>query len=312
MSINWYPGHMHKATKAIRAILPTIDLIVEILDARIPYSSQNPVIRDLESSHKRLKLLNKKDLADPAFTDIWLQHYQQQPATHAIALSLTQENRAQGLIHIIQEITQDLRDRPGAVNVLITGIPNVGKSTLINALAARKSAKTGNEPAVTRDIQKINPGHGIMLFDSPGILWPKIENSHSGFRLAVTGAIRDTAIRHDDVACYAADYLLENYQHALENRFDFPTGDLDGVTFLETLGIRRGCLAGRGAVDFDKVSKLFLQEIRSGQLGGLTFETPAMADREEIEVALEKEKKAKIKVEKQKAKKQAFRKRKQS
>ncbi|CAA0099097.1 Ribosome biogenesis GTPase A [BD1-7 clade bacterium] len=284
MSIQWFPGHMHKATKEIKEVLPKVDVIIEVLDARIPYSSENPVIGNLRGEKPSIKLLNKADLADAAITDDWIRYLEMERGVKAQAVSQQAPDRIRQLTDLVKKLVPHKADAVGNINALIMGIPNVGKSTIINTLAGKTIAKTGNEPAVTKGQQKINLHNGIMLWDTPGILWPKVENEKSSYRLATTGAIKDTAISHDDVAFFAAEYLLRAYPERLAERYQLdpvPTTELD---LLEAVGRKRGCLVGGGRVDLDKVSKLFLTELRDGTLGALTFETPVMAAHEKVEV----------------------------
>ena len=168
---------------------------------------------------------------------------------------------------------------------MITGIPNVGKSTLINAVAGRKVAKTGDEPAITKGLQKIKIADGIMFLDTPGILWPKIHNENSGYRLAAAGSIKDTAIEVEDIAMYLSDFLLQHYPQALKDRYEFASLPATDIEFLEALGAKRGCLRGGGQVDYEKVSSILVNEFRAGMLGKISLETPAMVVVEELVVA---------------------------
>ncbi|NRB40797.1 MAG: ribosome biogenesis GTPase YlqF [Pseudomonadales bacterium] len=286
MSINWYPGHMYKATKEIKELLPKIDLIIEVLDSRIPYSSENPVIAKLRGDIPTIKLLSKSDLSDPVLTQRWIEHFEKDEAVKAMAVTTEQPERIRQITSLIKKMVPEKEDKAGYIHVLIMGIPNVGKSTVINTLAGKAITKTGNEPAVTKGQQKINLHNGIMLWDTPGILWPKVENENSGYRLATTGAIKDTAIEHDDVAFFAADYLIKNYPECLQQRYKFETVPKTEVELLEAIGRNRGCLGGGGHVDFDKVSKILLNEFRDATIGRITLETPEMAAKEKVAVEL--------------------------
>lgn len=284
MSINWYPGHMHKASKEMVEVLPQVDLIIEILDARIPYSSENPNIAKIRGDKPCIKILNKCDLADPIMTEKWRQHLEQDKAIRTLALSHNESNKNQLIIELCHKMAPHKSDKAKDVVAMIMGIPNVGKSTLINSLAGRVVAKTGNEPAVTKGQQRIKLDDGIMLLDTPGILWPKFDNADSAYRLATTGAIKDTAISHDDIAFFAVEWLLKHYPRLLSERFKIEQLPATELEFLELLGAQRGCLRAGGRVDLEKVSSIFLNEFRSGNIGRITLETPAMAYREKLAV----------------------------
>lgn len=300
MSINWFPGHMHKATGEIRKLLPQVDIIIEILDARIPYSSQNPVIQRFHQEKKHIKLLNKSDLADPANIELWLNHYNQSQNTQAIALHYQQQDKVKSIIDLCHQLMPNHKDvRP--IQALITGIPNVGKSTIINILAGRTIAKTGNEPAVTKTQQRIKLSDQLALIDTPGILWPKFDNQHNAYRLAATGAIKDTAMSYDDVALYTARFLLQHYPDQLKQRYQLETLPEAELEFLETIGRKRGCLAARGLVDLDKIGKILLNELRAGTIGLISLETPAMMIKEEQETAELLQQQAKEKADKKAA-----------
>jgi ribosome biogenesis GTPase A len=289
MSINWFPGHMHKAILELKKTLPTVDVIIEVLDARIPYSSENPVIAKLSADRARgdkplIKLLNKSDLADPAATQAWIDAFERERGVKAMAVSTQQPDRIRGLADLCRKLAPKAVQGVGALNVLITGIPNVGKSTIINTLAGRPIAKTGNEPAITKGQQVINLHNGIMLIDTPGILWPKIDNENSGYRLAATGAIKNTAMSYDDVAFFAVDFLLKHYPELLKQRFKLAELPATEVGLLEVVGRQRGCLSSGGVVNIEQISRIVLTEFREGVLGRITLETPEVAARERIVV----------------------------
>lgn len=292
MNIQWYPGHMHKASKEIKEILPRVDLIIEVLDARIPFSSQNPMLARLRGTKPCIKVFNKSDLADPVITAQWQVFLEQEHTVQTIAISMHEADKTRQLISLCQQFFPQYATANKSIHTLIMGIPNVGKSTLINILAGRTIAKTGNEPAITKNQQRIDIGHGIVLWDTPGVLWPNVENRNSGFRLAVTGAIKDTAISHDDIAFFAADYLLQHYPGLLQSRFPFDTLPDSADALMSHIGKLRGCLRAAGRVDYDKVAKILLTEFRSGQLGRITLETPAMMQHELVALALLQEQKA--------------------
>lgn len=282
MAIHWYPGHMYKASKEMTELLPLINVVVEVIDARIPYSSSNPVIAELAKGKPNIKLLTKSDLADPATTELWQRWFEQEQGAMTMALNLKSEDPGAAIVDLINHLYPQREGRNTLV--LVTGIPNVGKSTLINCLAGRQIAKTGNEPAVTKGQQRINLRNGIMLLDTPGILWPKIDHPAWSYRLATTGAIKDTAMSYDDVAFFAAEYLLQYYPDALRSRFELDRLPAAPVDLLEKIGAQRGCLRAGGRVDLERVSTVFVNELRGGQLGALSFETPAMIANDLIEV----------------------------
>ncbi len=299
MQIQWYPGHMYKATKAFKQVLPRIDVIIEVLDARLPFSSENPVVAQLRADKPCIKVLNKSDLADPLKTQLWQDYLEQQLATRSLAVTMHEPDRIKQIPGLCRKLVPHKTTRERGIHAMIMGIPNVGKSTLINILAGRVIAKTGNEPAVTRHQQRIDLGQGVVLLDTPGVLWPNIENSHSGYRLAATGAVKDTAMRYDDVAFYIAEYLLQHYPDALQQRFDLQELPPAELAFMEAIGKKRGCLRGGGDVDLEKISKILIAELRSGSLGRITLETPAMMAREKNAV----EKKRALKKAKEEARK---------
>lgn len=291
MLIQWYPGHMHKAGKEIKAILPQVDLIIEILDARIPFSSQNPMLARLRGDKPCIKILSKSDLADPERTQQWQLYMERGQGVKTLALTTEQPEKTRQLPELCHKLLPDKQATNRLLHALIMGIPNVGKSTLINSLAGRMIAKTGNEPAITKTQQRIDLGNGIVLLDTPGLLWPNVENKNSGYRLAATGAIRDTAIDHDDIAFFVADFLIQHYPELLKNRFQLAELPGSELELLEIIGRQRGCLRSGGHIDLDKVAKILLSELRAGILGKITFETPAMMELELAELVIIREEK---------------------
>ena len=292
MAINWYPGHMHKANKEMTKILPEVDLVIELLDCRLPYSSQNPAITTLGKSKPCIKILSKSDLADPEITAQWQAYFEQTASVKTLLTTLDQPDKANKLTHLIRKLAPEKSTARPYILAMITGIPNVGKSTLINAVVGRKIAKTGNEPAITKGLQKIKLNEGIIFLDTPGILWPKIHNQNSGYRLAATGAIKDTAIEIEDVALYLSDFLIQHYPQMLADRYELDDTPATEIAFLETIGAKRGCLRSGGHVDLEKISSIFVNEFRAGTLGNITLETPAMILAEEKIVAQQRREKA--------------------
>lgn len=285
MAIQWYPGHMHKARKEIEEVMPQIDLVIEVLDARIPYSSENPMVAKLRQDKPCIKLLNKSDLADPEITNRWIEYLEQEQGVRAQTITTLQPAMVRKIPELCRKLVPVSEGALKDIRTMIMGIPNVGKSTIINTLAGRVIAKTGNEPAVTKAQQRINLKNGIVLSDTPGILWPKVDNEASGYRLAVTGAIKDTAMEYEDVALFAAAYFLHAYPEAMMERYKLTSLPATDIELLEEIGRRRGALRSGGHIDLHKASELLLHEFRSGKIGQLSLETPEMAQAEEVEVA---------------------------
>ncbi|QSB02602.1 ribosome biogenesis GTPase YlqF [Methylomonas sp. EFPC1] len=292
MQIQWYPGHMHKASKEIKHALPDIDLLIEILDARIPYSSQNPMLASLRGDKPTIRVLSKTDLADPELTKKWQAYLEREQAVKTLAVTTQQPEKIKQIIDLCAKMLPDKTAANKVIRTMIMGIPNVGKSTIINVLAGRTIAKTGNEPAVTKQQQKINLGNNIVLSDTPGVLWPNVENRHSGYRLAVSGAIKDTAFQHDDIALYALEYLRTAYPEQLSQRYRLAPLPEEPLVLLQAIGSKRGCLRSGGIVELDKAAKLLMNELRAGTLGQITLETPEMIEAEMLELAAIREQKA--------------------
>lgn len=304
MSIQWFPGHMHKARVEMAGILPAVDLIIEVLDARIPYSSENPMLAELRGDKPFLKILNKSDLADPDATRHWCEYLQRQQGVEARAVTSQEVGLIRKLKHVCVEMFPEKQVVGKQMTAMICGIPNVGKSTVINILAGRKVAKVGNEPAVTKAQQRIRLDNGVLLLDTPGVLWPRVDNEKSGYRLAMIGSIKDTAMEYEDVAYFAAGFLLQTHPDRLMDRYKFDELPQDPLGVLDAIGQKRGCLNKRGVVDYERVGRILLTEMRSGKLGRLTLETPEMMEQEKQAVAQEmaqkEEKKAARKAERKK------------
>lgn len=282
MAINWFPGHMNRARNQIEEAMPDIDLIVEVLDSRLPYSSTNPLVDELRAGKPCIKVLNKDDLSDPKITQLWIRHFEQQENTHAIALVAEEHKQSQRLVQMIKKIIGQNEDKKTNIRVMIMGIPNVGKSTLINSLAGRYIANTGDEPAVTKRQQMIDLKNGVVLSDTPGILWPKFENFHSGYRLATSGAIKNTAMEYEDVAMYALEYFAQAYPKELKARYKLEALATTGDGLLDMIARKRGCIRSGGKVDLHKAGEIVLHDFRSKKIGLLSLETPEMMVAEEI------------------------------
>lgn len=285
MTIQWFPGHMAKARRQVTEKLKFIDIVFELVDARIPAASRNPMIDEIITNKPRLVLLNKADMADPRMTKEWISFYKKQ-GIHALAIDSQTGSGLKQIITSSKEILKEKFDKmaakgikPRAIRALIVGIPNVGKSTLINRLAKKNIAKTGDRPGVTKAQQWIKVGKELELLDTPGILWPKFEDQLVGQKLAVTGAIKDTILNLQDIAVYALTFLKEKYPNRLKERYNLDEYPEDIVSLFDEIGKRRGCMVSGGYIDYDKTAELVLRELRSEKLGPISFEEP----KEEVE-----------------------------
>ena len=283
MNIQWFPGHMHKARKEIAKRLTAVDLVIEVLDARIPYSSENPMLRELRGEKACIKILNKADLADARASAEWQSSFEKSDNLRTVAMSCKLEDDTSALVSTCKSLLPGKVGSLKGIQTLIVGIPNVGKSTLINQLCGKTIAKTGNEPAITKMQQRIDLNNGIVLFDTPGVLWPNVENRNSGFRLAATGAIKDTAMEYEEVALFTIDYLKEHYLDTLVARYQLSEPSHDSTEILESVGRARGCLGRGGSVDWQRAAKILIGDFRSGKLGPITLESPSMMMQEIIE-----------------------------
>jgi len=280
LTIQWFPGHMAKARRQVTEKLSLIDIVFELVDARIPASSRNPMIDEIIKNKPRLLLLNKADMADPKVTKEWISYYKEN-GVHALAINSQEGNGMKQIVSEAKVILKEKFDkmaakgiRPRAIRALIVGIPNVGKSTLINRLAKKNIAQTGDRPGITKSQQWIKVGKELELLDTPGILWPKFEDQEVGFKLATTGAIKDTILNLQDIAVYALRFLEENYPENLKERFGLEEIPDDIVLLFDEIAKRRGSMMSGGFVDYDKTAELIIREIRTEKLGRLTFEKP--------------------------------------
>jgi ribosome biogenesis GTPase A len=270
MAITWYPGHMKTARRQMAEAMPKIDAVIEVVDARLPVSSGNPILAHLRQRKPCLMVLNKADLADPLVTKRWISHFEQQgKEVRALALNATRAKEVARLPKLCRSLVPN-RGVPGKpLRVMVIGIPNVGKSTLINTLAGRRIAKVGNQPAITRSAQQVDLRNGLLLFDTPGILWPDPGDEQAALRLAASGAMD-----YHEVGRFAADYLLRQYPDLLCRRYNLPGLPEDGEQVLIELGRRRGCLEKGGDVDYYRAAEILLRELQGGRLGRISFETP--------------------------------------
>ncbi|HET7831847.1 MAG TPA: ribosome biogenesis GTPase YlqF [Gallionella sp.] len=278
MSIQWFPGHMASARKKAAETMESVDVIIEVLDARAPEASRNPMIEELRQHRQRpcLKLLNKADLADPAATQAWINFYNQQAGVKAVALSCKNAGDAARVPKLCQPLAPHRDSNLKPLRMMIMGIPNVGKSTLMNMLLKRRVAKVGDEPAVTKSQQRLDLNGQMALIDSPGLLWPKIEHPGDGLMLAAIHAVGRNAMIETEVAEFFATILLVRYPGRLAERYGLAEADLDGAGVLEAIARKRGCLLkGRGAEpDLEKAALILLTDFRAGKLGRISLETP--------------------------------------
>ena len=266
---------MHLTRQAIEERIKGTDVVIEMLDARLPGSSANPMLAQLTAGKPALKVLNKQDLADPERTQLWLAHYNALPDTRALGLDASITSPAKALIDACHALAPNRGSMAKPMRVLICGIPNVGKSTLINTLTGRRAAKTGDEAGITKLEQRIVLADGFYLFDTPGVLWPRIIVAQSGYNLAASGAIGRNAYNEEEVALELLDYLRQNYAGALQARFkiDDAASQTD-EQLLDAIGRRRGALMGKGRVNTQKAAEIAIYEFRAGTLGRITLETP--------------------------------------
>ncbi len=280
MSIQWYPGHMTSARKKAGETLAMADVVVEVLDARLPVASSNPMIHELRTFRQRpcLKLLNKADAADPVATKAWLDYFGKQPGVMAVAISCKKASDVARIPGLAQKLAPHRCDAVKPLRLMIMGIPNVGKSTLMNALVKKKVAAVGDQPAVTKSQQRIDISSRLTIYDTPGMLWPRIEHPIDGLMLAASHAVGVNAYHEDEVAIFLASYLLEAYPALLKARYGIATDSTDGVGVIEAVAKKRGCIIkGRdGELDLEKASQILLTDYRTGLLGRITLETPEL------------------------------------
>lgn len=280
MYINWYPGHMKKTKELIKEHLKLVDVVIELLDARIPISSRNPQIDEVVEGKPRVIVMNKSDLSDSKLTNQWIRFFKEQ-GIEAIPVNSLNGEGLEKLVEAVQAAAKEKIDklvqkgmRPRPVRAMIVGIPNVGKSSIINRLTGKKSAKTGDRPGVTKGKQWVRLKGDIELLDTPGILWPKFEDQEVGFKLAFTGAIKDEVLDIDTVALRLTEYLGNTYPDMLKGRYKLADLDAEPLKNLDNIAMKRGCIFSGGRIDYSRVANIILDEFRSGKIGFITLEKP--------------------------------------
>ncbi|MDC7243081.1 MAG: ribosome biogenesis GTPase YlqF [Sphaerochaetaceae bacterium] len=278
--IQWFPGHMQKARRQIEEKLPIIDIVYEIIDARVPESSRNPFLGEIIKGKPKLLILNKSDMADDVLTKKWIDYYESQGIPSLSVNSLTGNilNKVYTkTFEILKPLVKKEHDKGMAsrpFRAMVIGIPNVGKSQFINNLAGKNKVKTGNLPGVTKNQSYIKTKSNLLLLDNPGVLWPKFESEKVGYNLALLGSIKDDILPLDDVAIYGIKFLIDKYPERLKNRYDILNlTDLTPVEIMDEIGVRRGCKLSGGYIDYDRVINLFLYDLRNLKLGKFTLET---------------------------------------
>lgn len=298
MNIQWYPGHMTKAKRSMERDVKLVDLVMELLDARAPHATENPDIRRLCAGKKRLVLLNKSDLADRAVTSLWIQKFRNE-GCEIVALDSRRRDAKDLVCKAAERLCKEKWERDAKrgltgrrpVKALVCGIPNVGKSTFINSLAGKASAKTGNKPGVTKGNQWLTAGSDFLLLDTPGVLWPKFDDQEIGYKLAELGAISDQILLKEELAMHLIALLLEAYPGLLEKRYTVTKEELDGLlteeetavlganqealAWLNLISKKRGCLKRGGVVDYERGAALLIDDFRAGRLGQISLERPA-------------------------------------
>lgn len=290
MNINWYPGHMAKTKKQIIQDLKLIDVVVEILDARIPLSSQNPDVKGYTKNKKKVVVLNKADLADETETKKWISYFASK-GIPAVATDANSGKSVTEVIRAVKEVSKETQEKFAdkgrigkSIRIMILGIPNVGKSSFINRLTKKNSAQVGNKPGVTRQKQWIRIEDGIELMDTPGVLWPKFESEEVGLNLAFTGSIKDDILEKTEIAYQLLCFLVKNYLKNVIERYKLDENQINEilnsdeeennkiVEIMETIAKKRGAILSGGRIDYEKVSIILLDEFRSGKIGRITVE----------------------------------------
>jgi len=278
VNINWYPGHMKKTKESIQNNLSLVDIVFEMIDARIPYSSRNPIIDSIIKDKSRIIILNKRDLASDRGNKIWDEYFNEQNIPSLLINSSDRKDINKLSKEALDIVTRKRRSPREIISntarVMIIGIPNVGKSTLINTLSGRKGTKTGNKPGITKSNQWIKTRSSLDLLDTPGILWPKFEDKEVGLNLAFIGSVKDEILDRETLALRLIERLMEREPEKLEKRYNINIDNNTPLEIMENIGGKRGCIIGGGEIDFHKTSNIILDEFRKGIIGKITLELP--------------------------------------
>ncbi len=275
-TIQWFPGHMAQAKKSIAKALKSVDLVVEVLDARMPPASANPLVEELRLTRQRpvLKVLNKSDLADPAVTKNWLQSFRAQDNLFAIEVCSKHKSDVRNLIREARKQVPHRSDAIKPLRMMVMGVPNVGKSTLLNAILGRSVAKAADEPAVTRSVTRYDLDEKTIIYDSPGLMWSKLESQENGYALAVNNAIGVNAYVPEEVAVFLAEKLRLFYANRISDRYGFDSSNLDANDILQKIGSIRGARIKGDEVDLERSANILLTDYRKGKLGRITIQVP--------------------------------------
>lgn len=273
-NINWYPGHMKKTREMIQSNLKLVDIIIEILDARIPNSSKNPIINEITANKKRIILLNKADLADKRETSEWIRLFEKEgyKAIEIDALNGRGIDKLYKILNEFQAERDEKKRNSRPLRIMILGVPNVGKSSLINRLSGRKSTKTGNKPGITKGKQWITLENGMQLLDTPGILWPKFEEPEVGLNLAFAGSIKDEILEIQDIGLELIGFLADNYPEEFMNRYKLSGLSDDKLANMEALALKRGFILPGKRIDYERTARTVIDEFRAGKIGKITLE----------------------------------------
>ncbi len=276
--IQWFPGHMNKAKRAIQELLSEIDIVIELLDARAPFSSCNPLLQYMIKGKNKIRILNKSDISDDKITTSWLEFFSEQENTIALLGDMNDGKQAKRIINLCRDIAPSRNSFEKPLRIMITGIPNVGKSTLINQLMGKKVAKTGDIPAVTKANQRIIYDDNTIIYDTPGMMWQKIKYPQIGYHLAICNSIGRNALDEELLVLYLVEYLSRLYPHELVNRYNLKHLDLNLTPdqLLNLLATKRGAIMPGGIVDKQKISEILITDFRNGRIGLISLETPNM------------------------------------